>query len=88
MQFTLFSKIFFDVSNPVWLIEAYCFLTDFYQNYDLISCREIVAVNKIGARIKKNTLRQCKAVVETMGNLRLFESNLDEFLSFDEKKRK
>jgi hypothetical protein len=88
MQFTLFSKISFDVSNPVWLIEAYCFLTDFYQNYDLISRREIVAVNRIGARIKKSTLRQCKAVLEAMGNLRLFESNLDELLCFDEKKRK
>ena len=56
MKFLLFSKIFFEVSYPVTLIECYCFQSDFYANYDLLSDRKVEYANKIGARIKKELL--------------------------------
>jgi len=56
VKFLLFSKIPFEVSHPVALIESYCFQNDFYKNYDFLLVerkREVKDVNKIGARIEK-----------------------------------
>jgi len=36
MKFFLFSKISFEIPNPVALIECYCYQNDFYTKYDLI----------------------------------------------------
>ena len=56
MEFLLFSKIPFEISDPIALIECYCYQNDFYAKYDLLleyRDRKIEDVNKIGARIKK-----------------------------------
>ena len=53
MKFLLFSKISFEISNPITLIECYCYQNDFYRKYDLLENRKIEDVNKVGARIKK-----------------------------------
>jgi hypothetical protein len=53
MKFFLFSKISFEITEPITLIECYCYQNDFYAKYDLIKDRKIEDVNKIGARIEK-----------------------------------
>jgi hypothetical protein len=56
MKFFLFSKISFEIPNPIALIECYCYQNDFYAKYDLLleyRDRKIEDVNKIDARIKK-----------------------------------
>ena len=53
MKFLLFSKISFEIPEPIALIEYYCYQNDFYRKYDLLENRKIEDVNKIGARIKK-----------------------------------
>jgi len=56
MKFLLFSKISFEIPDPIALIECYCYQNDFYTKYDLLlehRDRKIEDVNKIGARIKK-----------------------------------
>ena len=95
MNFTLFSKISFKVSNPLWLIEAYCFQSDFYSNYDLLSVKtikdvneRITNVNKIGARIKIEVLDKCQTVLKTKKKIRLFKYSLDSFMCLNERKRK
>lgn len=87
MKFLLFSKISFEVSDPVVLIESYCFQSNFYANYDLLSNRKIEDVNKIGARIGKKLLPKCEAVTKNTNNLCIFEYDLDRFLRLDNKTR-
>lgn len=83
MRFTLFKNITFEVSHPVALIEAYCFQSDFYKNYDLLlrqGDRRIEDVNEIGARIHKNVLSLCKTTVQKHKDLHVFRFYLDSFL--------
>ena len=50
MEFALFSKVEFEIYDPVALIECYCIQSDFYKNYDLLlPNRGIQEVNEIGA---------------------------------------
>lgn len=89
MRFFLFSQRPFEVSHPVALIEAYCFQSNFYANYDLLlrkGDRRIQDVNEIGARIKEGILSECKAKVNK--DLDMFSLSLDAFLKLDNKTRK
>ena len=89
MKFTLFSKIPFEISNPIALIESYCFQNDFFSSYDLLKNRKIEDVNKIGARISSELLQQCKTVIKrsNANDLALFKYDLDRFLKLNEKTR-
>jgi len=87
MKFFLFSEISFEIPNPIALIECYCYQNDFYNKYDLLKDRKIEDVNKIGARIKKEVLSECKKITERTKNLNIFTYNLDQFLSLDDKDR-
>ena len=87
MKFLLFSKICFEVSDPVALIESYCFQNNFYANYDLLSDRKIEDVNKIGPHIGRKLLPKCEAVTRNTRNLCIFEYDLDRFLRLDNKTR-
>lgn len=90
MEFLLFSKISFKISEPIALIECYCYQNDFYAKYDLLlehRDRKIEDVNKIGARIKKEVLLECKTIIERTKSLNIFIYNLEQFLSLDEKDR-
>lgn len=83
MKFLLFSKIEFEVFDPVALIECYCFQSDFYKNYDLLlPDRKLEAVSKIGARIPNELLQKCKELIERKESLPIFgyDDNLEEFL--------
>jgi hypothetical protein len=87
MEFTLFSKVSFQVHDPVTLIECYCFQGDFYLHYDLISNRKLEDVGKIGARIDKAALKRCRSIVNRIGDLGIFryKNSLDEFLQLDDR---
>ena len=89
MKFILFSKIKFEVSHPIALIESYCFQNDFYSSYDLIENRKIEDVNKIGARVSSKLLEQCEAIIDNSMNLGIFRyrKNLDRFLKLSDKTR-
>ena len=87
MKFYLFSKIRFEIPEPVTMIECYCYQSDFYSKYDVIEERSIEDVNKIGARLKHSTILECKKVLEDAGQLALFQYNLDGFLDLKEKTR-
>jgi len=90
MKFYLFSKISFEIPDPIALIECYCYQNDFYAKYDLLlehRDRKIEDVNKIGARIKKEVLSECKKITESTKSVNIFEYNLEQFLSLDEKDR-
>jgi len=90
MKFFLFSKISFEIPEPITLIECYCYQNDFYSKYDLLlehRDRKIEDVNKIGARIKKEVLSECKKITESTKSLSIFKYNLEQFLSLDEKDR-
>ena len=90
MKFFLFSKISFEIPDPITLIECYCYQNDFYSRYDLLlehRDRKIEDVNKIGARIKKEVLLECKIITERTKSLNIFKYNLDQFLSVNEKDR-
>ena len=87
MRFLLFSKVSFEISDPIALIECYCYQNDFYAKYDLLKNRKVGDVNKIGARIKKELLPKCEAVTERTRNLNIFTYNLDQFLDLDDKYR-
>ena len=87
MKFFLFSKISFEISDPIALIECYCYQSDFYAQYDLLEDKKIEDVNKIGARIKKDVLLECKKITEKTKNLSIFKYNLEQFLDLEEKKR-
>jgi len=87
MKFFLFSKISFDIPRPIALIECYCYQNDFYSKYDLLGDRKIEDVNKIGARIKKEVLFECKIMTERTKSLSIFKYNLEQFLSVNEEDR-
>jgi len=90
MKFYLFSKISFEIPEPIALIECYCYQNDFYAKYDLLlehKDRKIEDINKIGARIKKEVLSECKIITERTKSLNIFKYNLEQFLSLDEKDR-
>ena len=87
MKFILFSKIKFEIPEPITLIECYCYQNDFYSKYDLLEDKKIEDVNKIGARIKKEVLLECKIITERTKSLNLFKYNLEQFLDLEEKKR-
>lgn len=87
MKFFLFSKISFEITEPIALIECYCYQNDFYSKYDLPGDKKIGDVNKIGARIKKEVLLECKVITESTKNLNIFKYNLEQFLSLEEKDR-
>jgi hypothetical protein len=87
MEFLLFSKISFEIPDPIALIECYCYQNDFYSRYDLLEDKKIEDVNKIGARIKKEILLECKIITERTKSLNIFKYNLEQFLDLEEKKR-
>jgi hypothetical protein len=87
MKFFLFSKISFEIPDPIALIECYCYQNDFYAKYDLLKDRKIEDVNKIGARIKKEVLSECKKITESTKSLSIFKYNLEQFLDLEEKDR-
>ncbi len=87
MKFILFSGIIFGIPDPIALIECYCYQNDFYSRYDLLEDKKIKDVNKIGARIKKEVLLECKIITERTKSVNIFKYNLEQFLSLDEKDR-
>jgi len=87
MKFILFSKIKFEIPEPIALIECYCYQNDFYSKYDLLEDKKIKDVNKIGARIKKDVLLKCKEITEKTNSLDIFKYNLEQFLDLEEKDR-
>ena len=90
MKFFLFSKISFEIPDPIALIECYCYQNDFYAKYDLLlehRDRKIEDVNKISARIKKEVLSECKKITERTKNLSIFKYVLDNFLDLAKKER-
>jgi len=87
MKFTLFSEIIFEIPEPIALIECYCYQNDFYAKYDLLEDKKIEDVNKIGARIKKEVLSECKKITESTKSVNIFKYNLEQFLSLEEKNR-
>ncbi len=87
MKFILFSEIIFEIPDPIALIECYCYQNDFYSKYDLLEDKKIEDVNKIGARIKKEILLECKIITERIKNVNIFKYNLEYFLDLEEKKR-
>jgi len=87
MEFLLFSKISFEIPDPIALIECYCYQNDFYSRYDLLEDKKIEDVNKIGARIKKEVLLECKKITESTNSLCIFKYNLEQFLGLEEKDR-
>jgi hypothetical protein len=88
MKFYLFSKIQFEVTHPIALIESYCYQNDFYANFDVVENRNIEHVNKIGARIGLDLIESCKPIINNSGYLRIFRYNLDSFLKLTEATRK
>ncbi len=90
MKFFLFAKISFEIPEPIALIECYCYQNDFYAKYDLLlehKDKKIEEVNKIGARIKKEVLLECKIITERTKSVNIFKYNLEQFLSLEEKDR-
>ena len=87
MKFILFSEISFEIPDPIALIECYCYQNDFYSKYDFLKDRKIEDVNKIGARIKKEVLSECKKITESTKGLSIFKYNLEHFLDLEEKNR-
>ena len=87
MKFFLFSKISFEIPDPIALIECYCYQNDIYSKYDLLEDKKIEDVNKIGARIRKDVLLECKTITEKIKSVNIFEYNLEQFLSLGEKDR-
>jgi len=90
MEFLLFSKIPFEIPDPIALIECYCYQNDFYAKYDLLlehRNRKIEDVNKIGARVRKDVLLECNKITESIKSLSIFKYNLEQFLDLEEKDR-
>ncbi|MGB6369576.1 MAG: hypothetical protein WBF68_00875 [Atribacterota bacterium] len=87
MKFIIFSEIIFEIPDPIALIECYCYQNDFYAKYDLLEDKKIEDVNKIGARIKKEVLLECKIITERTKSLSIFKYNLEQFLDLEEEKR-
>jgi hypothetical protein len=87
MKFYLFSKIEFEIPDPVTLIECYCYQSDFYSKYDVIENRKIEDVNKIGARLTSEAISKCKVILEATKELEIFQNRLDQFLDLDRQER-
>ena len=87
MKFFLFSKISFEIPEPIALIECYCYQNDIYSKYDLLEDKKIENVNKIGARTKEEVLLECKVIIEKTKSVNIFQYNLEQFLSLNEKDR-
>jgi hypothetical protein len=87
VKFYLFSKIEFEVPDPISLIEYYCYQNDFYSRYDVIENRRIEDVNKIGARVPSEAISKCKVVVDGTRELEIFQHTLDRFLDLDRKEK-
>jgi hypothetical protein len=87
MKFFLFSKISFEIPDPIALIECYCYQNDIYSKYDLLGDKKIEDVNKIGARIKKEVLLECKIITERTKSVNIFKYSLGRFLDLEEKDR-
>jgi hypothetical protein len=87
MKFYLFSKIEFEVPDPISLIECYCYQSDFYSRYDVIEKRKIEDVNRIGARLKSQIISDCKVIIEGTRELDIFQNTLNQFLDLDEQER-
>jgi hypothetical protein len=89
MKFLLFSKLPFEVTDPIALIECYCFQSDFYEHYDLLlPNRKIGGVSRIGARIQDDILRECNRIIDSTKNLNIFadyKDDLDGFLDLNDK---
>jgi len=60
MKFYLFSKIEFEVPNPIYLIECYCYQSDFCSKYDVIKDRKIEDVNKMLFSTENSPIFQLK----------------------------
>jgi hypothetical protein len=87
MKFYLFSKIEFEIPDPVYLIECYCYQNDFYSRYDVIENRKIEDVNKIGARLTSEAISKCKVIVEGTRKSEIFHNTLSQFLDLDRQER-
>lgn len=87
MIFYLFSTIEFEISDPISLIECYCYQNDFYSKYDVIENRKIENVNKIGARLTSEAISKCKVIVEKTRELEIFQNRLDQFLDLGRQER-
>lgn len=79
MMFQLFKKINFKVNDPIGLIEAFCFQSHFYINYDAVPVgeRKIQHVNEIGARINKTLLPHVEQTLNDVKKLRIFNYDGD-----------
>lgn len=91
MKFFLFSTSF-EVSDPIALIESYCFQSDFYVNFDLVNhekSRQANKVNAIGARMSKETIESCEKTIKETKALDIFryEHNLDGLLRLENETR-
>ena len=77
MKFYLFSKVEFEVYDPVALIECFCIQTNFYSSYDLIlPDRTIKDVAKIGARINRKLLKPISKIVRANKDMPIFQHDL------------
>ncbi len=82
MKFRLFSATEFDITDPVELIECYCFQTNFYSAYDLLlPNRRISDVAKIGARIDSKLIEDIGSVVKSNADLSIFKTDLTALLA-------
>lgn len=82
MKFRLFSATEFDITDPVELIECYCFQTNFYSVYDLLlPNRKIPDVAKIGARIDSKLIEDIDSVVKSNVDLSIFKTDLTALLA-------
>lgn len=66
MIFTLFKDRFFEIKEPVALIEAYCVQSNFYSKFDLQRPKgeaRFERVRFIGARMKNSVLKECKTEI-------------------------
>lgn len=83
MKLYLFKKSF-NVSNPLLLIETYCFQNDFYKNYDLLlkaGKRTVNDANKIGAHIKKNEEKLFAHKICCTGRIKILNLNIDDVMT-------
>ena len=85
MKFKLFSE--FEISDPIVVIEAFCYQSNFYKKFDLLENRKIKDVNKIGARINSKILPKCKRIIDSAGNLPIYDFNINDFLKLPEETR-
>ena len=90
MEFLLFSKVTFEIADPIAFLEAYCVQSDFYSNYDVLLNRQVEDVNKIGARLKLYNdkkrqqpsclLKKIKTINQSTKKIEIFQLAVDDFL--------